>query len=334
MRTALLQEIYGDPQLLKRVELPIPEVGDRNVLVQVHAAALHVGDVFSLRGKPWLVRLATGLFKPTCGIPGYDLAGTVSQVGAGVTRFNVGDLVFGECQGSCATHVAAPEDHLAHKPEKLSFEQAAAIPTSAMTALHALDKTAELKPGQRLLINGASGGVGIYAVQIGKILGAHVTGVCSTKNVDLVQELGADDVVDYTQSDVCQVQQPFDVIFDNVENRSLAELRNILTPTGTLVLNSGTGAAGFRLLMRILKPLILSPFVQHKLARFVITPNHHDLSRLAVWVDAGQLTPVLDEPIRALDEVPEALRYIETGRARGKVVVRIAGNDNVVNEAL
>ncbi|MGB5541143.1 MAG: NAD(P)-dependent alcohol dehydrogenase [Gammaproteobacteria bacterium] len=292
------------------------------MLVRVLAAGLHAGDCFTVRGAPFPVRLATGLFKPKHGIPGYDVAGRVETVGNNVQRFRPGDEVFGSTTGTCAEYACAGEDELAHKPATLTPEAAAAIPTSALAALHALRDVGKVRPGQKVLINGASGGVGTFAVQIARLLGAEVTGVCSTGNLDMVRSIGADHVIDYTREDFTQGGQHYDLVFDNVENRTLSDCRRALTPDGTLILNSGSGARGFGLLVRLVKPLMLSPFVRQNLRRFISIPNHKDLVFLKELVESGKLAPVIDRtyPLR---ETADALNYIEQGHARGKVVITV-----------
>lgn len=317
---AIVQDRYGPPDVLEFREIETPAIGDRDVLVRVHAAGLHAGDCFTVRGSPFPVRLATGLLKPRPGVPGYDLAGRVEAIGTKVTRFQRGDQVFGASSGTCAEYARAHEDTLAHKPANLSFEQAAAIPTSGLAALHALRDVAKVQPGQKVLINGAAGGVGTFAVQIARSLGAEVTGVCSTGNVDMVRTIGAAHAIDYTREDFTRGRQRYDLIFDNVENRSLADCRRALTPDGTLILNSGTGARGLRMLIRLVTPLVLAPFVRHRLRRYVSGARHADLVVLKELVESGQVSPVIDRtyPLR---ETPAALRYLEQGHARGKVVV-------------
>lgn len=320
---AIVQDTYGAPgAVLELRDIDRPVVNDDQVLVQVHAAGLHAGDCFTVRGTPFPVRMVTGLFRPKCGIPGYDVAGRVVEVGNNVQRFNPGDEVFGACTGSCAEFACTGEGELALKPVNLSLEEAAAIPTSALAALHGLRDAGNIRPGQRVLINGASGGVGTFAVQIARWFGAVVTGVCSTGNVDLVRSIGADHVIDYTREDFTRGRQRYDLVFDNVENRSLSDCRRALTPDGTLVLNSGSHAQGFRLLLRLVKPLVLSPFVRQNLRRYLSVPNHDDLVFLRELVEAGKLMPVIDR-MYPLHETPSALAYIEKGHARGKVVITV-----------
>ena len=320
---AIVQHKYGSPDdVLELQDIDTPVVKDDEVLVRVHAAGLHVGDCFSVRGAPFPVRLATGLFKPKHGVPGYDVAGHVEAVGKNVKQLQPGEEVFGACTGTCAEYACAGEDKLALKPANLTLEEAAALPTSALAALHALRDVGKVQPGQKVLINGASGGIGTFAVQIAKSYGAEVTGVCSTRNVDMVRSIGADHVVDYTQEDFTQGGQRYDLIFDNVENRSLSDCRRALAPDGTLILNSGSGARGIGFLVRLVKPLLLSPFVRQNLRRYLSTPNHEDLVVLKDLVESGKLKPVIDKtyPLR---ETPAALAYIEGGHARGKVVITV-----------
>jgi NADPH:quinone reductase-like Zn-dependent oxidoreductase len=218
--------------------------------------------------------------------------------------------------------VGVGQETLAHKPANLSLEQAAAIPTSALAALHALRDVGKLQAGQKVLINGASGGVGHFAVQIAKSMGAEVTGVCGTSNVEMVKAIGADHVIDYTKEDFTDDGGVYDLILDNVENRPLSDLRRALTPTGTLIVNSGTGAEGLGMMIRLFKPLVISPFVSHNLRRYLSVPNHEDLKALKELAESGALEPVIDE-MYALGETPKALAHIETGHARGKCVVTL-----------
>lgn len=318
---AITHDKYGDFDLLVvRDDVSKPTVKDGDVLIRVRAAGLHIGDCFGVRGYPLLMRMETGLMKPNPGIPGFDVAGLVESVGKDVMRFKEGDEVFGTCHGSCAEYVSTGADKLALKPSNLSFGQAAALPTSALAALHGLRDVAKVQPGQKVLIIGASGGVGHFAVQIAKSSGAEVTGVCSTANVDMVRSLGADHVIDYTREDFAEGGPVYDVIFDNVENRALADVRRALTPSGMLVLNSGTGASGFALAVRLLKPLVVSLFAKQTLKRYLSVPNEKDLGVLKELAESAKLTPVIGKTY-PLAETPQALRYIEGGHARGKVVI-------------
>ena len=320
---AIVHEKYGPPEdVLELKDIDNPVVKDDEVLVRVRAAGLHVGDCFGVRGTPFPVRLSTGLIRPKHGVPGLDLAGQVEAVGTNVMQFRPGDEVFGAGSGTCADYATVRHDKLVRKPANLTFEEAAAIPTSALAALHALRDVGKAQPRQTVLINGASGGVGTFAVQIAKFLGADVTGVCSTRNVELVRSIGADHVIDYTQQDFAQGEKRYDVVLDNVENRSLAECRRAVTPSGTLVLNSGTGAHGSGLLIRLVKPLVISPFVRQHLRRFLSVPKHEDLVVLTELAESGKLRPVIDRTY-PLHETAAALGYIEGGHARGKVVITL-----------
>jgi NADPH:quinone reductase-like Zn-dependent oxidoreductase len=323
---AVVQERYGGPEVLVSREIDKPGIGDREVLVQVHAAGLHIGDAFGVRGSPFPVRFTSGLRRPKFGVPGFDIAGTVAATGGAVTRFAPGDEVFGICawpsSGACAEYAKADEDTLVGKPSGMSFEQAAAIPTSASAALHGLRDAGRLQAGQKVLINGASGGVGTYAVQIARALGAEVTGVCGPTNVELVRSLGAHQVIDYSREDFTRATARYDLILDNIENHSLADCRRALAPDGTLVLMSGTGASGLRLLVRLIRPVVMSPFVRHSLRRPLSNPKHEDLEVLRSMFEEGKLRPIVDA-MYPLPETAAALRYIEAGHARGKVVVAI-----------
>jgi NADPH:quinone reductase-like Zn-dependent oxidoreductase len=319
---AIIQDRYGSIDTLEERDVPVPIIGDREVLVRTRAAGLHVGDCFAVRGEPFPVRISTGLRRPRYGVPGFDVSGVVEAVGAAVTRFRLGDEVFGCGVGTCAELVRSPEDQLVPKPARLTDAEAAAIPTSALAALHGL-RAGRLQPGQQVLVVGASGGVGTFAIQIAKAQGAgSVTAVCSARNADLVRSLGADDVIDYGTDDFTTREARYDLILDNVENRPLRDVRRALTPRGTLVLNSGTGAGGFGLYVRLLRPIVISPFVRHRLVRFLSMPNRADLELLASLVEEDKLRPVVDRTF-PLAETKAALRHIETRHARGKVVVAI-----------
>lgn len=319
---AIVQDRYGSPDALAVREIDKPAVNDGDVLVRVRAAAVHVGDCFGVRGAPLPMRLVSGLLKPKYGVPGFDLAGEVAAVGKNVTRFQPGDEVFGVGNGTCAEFAVTSEEKLAAKPAALTFEQAAALPTSAVAALEGLRGAGKIKAGQRVLINGASGGVGTFEVQLAKSFGAEVTGVCGPANVELVRSLGADHVIDYTQEDFTQGAARYDIILDNVENRSLSDCRRALTPRGTLVLNSGTGARGIRLMVRLIKPLVVSPFVRQSLRRYLSAANHPDLVTLADLAESGKLQPVIGKTY-PLADTAEALRHIEAGHAQGKVVITV-----------
>jgi NADPH:quinone reductase-like Zn-dependent oxidoreductase len=319
---AIIHDRYGSPDLLQLRTLPVPSIGPGEALVRAHAASVHPGDLFSVLGSPFPVRFVSGLRRPKHGVPGFDVAGVVEAVGAGVTHLKPGDEVFGCGIGTCAELVRAKADLLVAKPANLSFEEAAAIPTSGLAALHGVRDAGKVGAGERVLINGASGGVGSFAVQIAKVLGAEVTGVCSGRNAEMVRSLGADAVIDYTTQDFTSGTDRYDVILDNIENRPLSAVRRALAPRGTLVLNSGTGATGLRMIGRLMWPLILSPFSRHNLRRFISNPKRADLEWLAERAADGSLRPVIGSTF-ALAQTAEALRLIETGHARGKVVIAV-----------
>ena len=318
---AIVQNEYGSSAGFELKDIDKPVVKDDEVLVRVHAAALHAGDYFTMRGTPYLVRLTAGWPKPKNYIPGFDVAGHVEAVGQNVTRFQPGDSVFGECQATCAEYVCAQADKFVLKPAQLTFEQAAAVPVSAMTALRALRDVGQVQPGQQVLINGASGGVGTFAVQIAKSLGAAVTGVCSSRNGELVRSIGADHVVDYTQEDFTQSGRRYDLILDNVGNRSFADCGRALTPQGRLLPNTGHAGLGY-----VVKAFIRSLFMRRQGRPFVSIPNNEDLVVLKELIEAGKVTPVIDRtyPLR---ETSEAFRYLDKGHARGKVVITVSQNE-------
>jgi NADPH:quinone reductase-like Zn-dependent oxidoreductase len=318
---AIVQDDYGSPDVLELKEVDKPTIKENDVLVRVHAAALNAGDHFSMRGSPWLARLAVGFPKPKNHILGWDLAGQVEAVGKKVTQFQPGDEVFASCNGTLAEYACAAEDKLAKKPTNLTFGQAAAVPTAAITALQGLRDAGKVQPGQKILINGASGGVGTFAVQIAKAFGAEVTGVCSTRNVDMVRSIGADRVVDYTQEDFTQSGQRYDLILDNVASHSFSDLRRALTPQGMIVPNSGHGGMGY-----VFKAFLLSPLMRQQGSMYLASPNSKDLGILRELIESGKVTPVIDRTY-PLSDTPEAFRYLEEGHARGKVVITVA-HDN------
>src|SRR5918911_1732329 len=327
---AIVYTQYGSPDVLQFREVEKPTPKEDEVLVKIHAASANPADWHTMRGAPFLARLVNGLFKPKHSRLGADLAGRVEAVGRNVTQFQVGDDVFGclslNAMSSFAKYACATEDNLSLKPANLSFEAAAAVPLAALTALQGLRNKVQIQPGQKVLINGASGGVGTFAVQIAKSFGAEVTGVCSTMNVDMVRSIGADHVIDYTQQDFTQGTKRYHLIFDNVENRSLSDCRRALTHSGTLILNSGTGAHGIAMLVRLVKPLVVSPFLRQKLRRYLSAPKHEDLVILRELVESGKLSPVIDRKY-PLHETPAALGYIEGGHVRGKVVITVEQNN-------
>lgn len=315
---AIVQNDYGSPDVLELKEINKPVVGNDEVLVRVHAAGLNAGDVFSMKGSPWAIRMVLGLRKPKNHIPGWDVAGTVEEIGQNVTRFQPGDEVFGAINGSCAEYASAGEDKLALKPTNLTFEQAATVPTAALTALQGLRDRGKIQAGQKVLINGASGGVGTFAVQIAKAFGTEVTGVCSTRNVDMVRSIGADYVVDYTQEDFTQSEQRYNLILDNVGNRSFSDCRRVLTPHGVLQPNTGHAGMGY-----VFKAWVLPLFMSQQGSLFVANPNHDDLVVLKEFIEDGKITPVIDKTY-PLSETPVAFRYLDEEHARGKVVITVA----------
>ena len=324
MMQAIVQPAYGSADVLRVDEIERPAIGDAEVLVRVHAAGLDRGTWHLMAGQAYLMRLmGFGLRRPKNRVPGLDVAGTVAGVGADVTRFEVGDEVFGISQGSFAEYACAREDKLARKPTNLTFEQAAVVAVSGLTALQSLCDVGRLEAGQHVLVVGASGGVGSFSVQIAKALGAEVTGVCSTTKIDLVRSIGADHVIDYTRDDFAAGSQRYDLILDIGGNSSLSRLRRALTPTGTLVLIGGEdGDRWIGGMDRQLRAVALSPFVRQRLAMKVPKENHVDLERLVELIEAGRLTPTIDMtyPLR---DAPDAMRHLEAGRARGKIAITV-----------
>ena len=319
---AIVQDRYGSPDVLqvREVAKPVPE--DDEVLVRVRAAAVNIGDWHLLRGIPYVMRLVFGVRKPRQRVPGLDLAGEVEAIGRAVKEVGPGDEVFGWSKGAFAEYVCVAESHLRRKPADLTFAQAAAVGDSAFTALDAVRDQGRVRPGQEVLINGASGGVGTYAVQIARSFGARVTAVCSTRNVDMVRSIGADDVIDYTQADFTQGRVRYDVMLDLVGNRSLSDCRRTLTAQGTYVLVGVANLGRWFGLARQIKTLCLSPFVRQRMRVFITTHNKDDHAVLADLVEAGKVKPVIDRRY-TLSEVPDALRHQGEGHARGKIVITI-----------
>ncbi|MFC0033315.1 NAD(P)-dependent alcohol dehydrogenase [Micromonospora chaiyaphumensis] len=325
---AIVQDRYGPPETLAlaEVDTPVPAAGE--VLVRVEAAALNAYDWHAMRGDPRLARLSMGRSRPRARVRGRDFAGRVEAVGADVRQVRPGDAVFGdlgEANGAFAEYVCVPATQVAPRPANLTPQQAAALPLAGITALMGLRDVARVERGHRLLINGASGGVGTLAVQLAKALGATVTAVCSTRNVDLVRSLGADHVVDYTRDDFARDTRRHDVVFDLVGNRSLTALRRVLTPTGTLVLSGGGVYRGGSLVgpvWLIARGRLLAPFVRQRIVILATAPSRPHLDALRAHAEAGRLTPVIDRtyPLR---EVPQAMRYLEGEHARAKVVIAV-----------
>ncbi|HUU62111.1 MAG TPA: NAD(P)-dependent alcohol dehydrogenase [Acidimicrobiia bacterium] len=324
MRATVIDR-YGTPDVLRLEEVDTPIPGDGQVLVRVRASSVNPYDWHFLTGRPKLFRPAFGgLRRPKYRILGADLAGQVEAVGSNVTRFVPGDEVYGQtAAGAYAEYVAVAEAELAPKPANLTFEQAAAVPLAGFTALQAIRDKGKVQPGQKVLINGASGGVGTLAVQIAKVYGAEVTGVCSTANVEMVRSIGADHVIDYTRDDFASKPQRYDLLLDNVGNRSLSDYRRVLAPKGIYLASHGQPEHTWLGPMLFLaRAAMLSPFVGQKLTAFTAQPRTEDLHTLKGLIEAGTLTPVIDRAY-SLAEVPEAFRFLEQWHARGKVVITI-----------
>ena len=329
---AIAHEHYGPPDVLALTTRPVPEIKPGEVLVRVGAAGVDRGTLYLLAGLPWIMRavgrsMGFGWRGPRSPVPGLDVAGTVERVGAAVTCFTPGDEVFGIASGSLAEFAAAREDKLAHRPEALPVVAAATVAVSGLAALQAVRDKAQVQPGQRVLITGASGGVGSYAVQIAKALGAEVTGVCSAGKVDFVRSLGADHVIDYGRDDPTRIGQRYDAIVDIGGRAPLRRLRRALTERGTLVVVGGVG--GNRLTLgvgRLMRAAAMSRLVRQRLTMLVSSENHRDLEALAEFAAAGQLRPAVDE-VFPLERAADALRALYSGRVKGKLAVAIAAGD-------
>lgn len=330
---AIVQERYGSPDTLRLQEAGKPTPAANEVLVRVHAASVNAYDWHIMRGDPYLARLMmpreiAGLRGPKTKIRGRDFAGTVVEIGKDVTTLRNGDEVYGDtfhANGAFAEYVCAPEEFVAKKPANLSFEQAAAVPLAANTALMGLRDLAQVRPGQRVLVNGASGGVGTFAVQLAKAFGADVTAVCSTRNLDLVKSLGADHLIDYTQDDFTLDKQRYDVVFDLVANRRLRDLRRTLSPSGTLLLSGGGVFDGGSLvgpMGLVIQGQLLARFTRQRLLVLQERPSSANLGALRDLIEAGDVTPTIDRTYE-LSQVPEAIRYLETEHARAKVVIAV-----------
>ncbi|MFI6511322.1 NAD(P)-dependent alcohol dehydrogenase [Streptosporangium sp. NPDC050855] len=318
---AIVQDRYGPADVLELRDVPRPVAGEDEVLIRVHAASVNHADHAVMTGVPYLGRLAFGPLRPKVAIRGRDVAGRVVAVGGGVRHLRPGDEVYAEAEtGTFAEYVAVPADRVAVKPATLTFEEAATVPLAGGTALQGLRDRGELQPGQKVLINGASGGVGTLAVQIARALGAEVTGVCGTRNVDLVRSLGADHVVDYRREDFTRGDRRYDLILDLAGNRSLSDCRRALTPTGTLVLSSASGGRLLGPLGRVLRASVLSPFVRQRLRVLVASPSGRLLADLTELVEFGKIVPVVERTY-PLHETPEALRHLAEEHARSKLVI-------------
>jgi len=321
---AITQEEYGTPgDVLRLREIEKPTIGDDDVLVRVQATGVHIGDWLVMNGVPYLIRLmGYGLRKPKTTVPGTEFAGSVEAVGKNVKQFQPGDEVFGFGTGGLAEYAAVSQDALVLKPANATFEQAATVPVSGFTALQAVRDQAKVQPGQNVLIIGASGGVGTYAVQIAKAFGAEVTGVCSTRNVEMVRSIGADHVIDYTKEGITQSERRYDVILDTAGNRSLSELRGALTSEGTLVIVGGSGGRWLMGSGRSLRAVVVSPFVSQNLRSFISSTNKDDLVVLKELIEEGKITPVVDRAF-PLTETADALNHVGARHTRGKTVVTV-----------
>ncbi|MFQ5521970.1 MAG: NAD(P)-dependent alcohol dehydrogenase [Acidimicrobiia bacterium] len=320
---AIVHSEYGSPDVLRLQEVDPPGVGDDQVLVKVRAASVNPLDWHYMRGLPRLVRLQTGLGRPKRQRRGADMSGVVEAVGRDVSRFQPGDEVFGEVAGSLAEYVAASEHALAIKPVGISFQAAAAVPVAGLTALQGLRDKARLRPGQRVLVNGASGGVGTCATQIAKALGAQVTGVTSTRNLEMVRSIGADEVIDYTRDDFTATDRRYDVIFDTVFTKTLSAYRRVLKPDGVYVAVGAVEMGDWiGPIVHLAKVAVGSLIGSPRMVPMLAQARREDLETLAGWMASGELAPVIDR-VYTLAEVPEAIRYLEEGHARGKVVITV-----------
>jgi NADPH:quinone reductase-like Zn-dependent oxidoreductase len=318
---AIVFHNYGSPDVLKCEEVEKPTAGDNEVLIKVRAAAVNPLEWHQMRGSPYILRL-WGLRKPKFTRLGVDVAGEVEAVGRNVTQFKPGDAVFGACRGAFAEYACTSESGLVIKPDNVTFEQAASVPVAAFTALQGLRDKGQIQPGQKVLINGAAGGVGTLAVQIAKWFGADVTGICSTRNVDMVRSIGADQVIDYLQEDFTRSGQRYDMIFDCVGNHSLFACRRVLNPKGRYVVVGAPGGRWVGPLSLVIKALVLSRFVSQTMVMLLGRKSKEDLTIMHELMAAGKVTPVIDRRY-SLSEVPEAIRYLEEGHARGKVVITL-----------
>ena len=320
---AIVQDGFGATGALELREIDAPEVGDSGVLVRVRAAGVNAVDLYMMRGQPYIARPLFGWRRPKTPVRGIDVAGVVEAVGAEVTQLQPGDEIFGACRGSFAEYARSDEDHLVTKPTELTFEQAAALPVAGCTALHALRKQGDVQPGQRVLVNGAGGGIGTFAVQMAKAFGAEVTGVCSTSKVELVESLGADHVIDYTREDFAESGERYDLMLDIPGTRSLSDCRRVLTPRGTYVLIGAPTGRWVGPPKRTARAMLLSPFVGQSFRAFVSSDDRESLLAVKELVECGQVTPVIGRTYDGLAEVPDAMRHLEEGHAQGNVVITV-----------
>jgi NADPH:quinone reductase-like Zn-dependent oxidoreductase len=318
---AIAQDRYGSTEVLAAEDIDRPDIADDEILVRVHAASIHIGDWVLMTGVPHVMRLGTGLSRPKHRVPGTDIAGTVEAVGTHVKGLRPGDEVFGWCVGAFAEYASAPEGQFIKKPISLTFEQAAAVGVSATTALQLLRDDGKVQPGHRVLINGASGGVGTFAVQIAKALGAEVTGVCSSKNVEMVSSIGADHVIDYTREDFRQGTERYDLILDNVGDRSMSDTRRALKATGMLISNGGGHSDGK--LGRVIRASLASMLAPQQARPSVKSQNRADLVALKDLVEAGKVTPVIGGTY-PLSQTADAIGHVAAGHARGTLVIAVS----------
>jgi NADPH:quinone reductase-like Zn-dependent oxidoreductase len=321
---AIVGRCFGGPEVLTLEEVEIPKPAANEVLVKVKAASVNPLDWHYMRGAPYIMRLmGVGIGTPSDVRLGVDFSGIVEAIGTAVTQYKPGDEVFGSRSGAFAEYVLVPSDRaLAMKPANMSFEQAAAVPVAAITALQALRDKGQIKPGQKVLINGASGGVGTFAVQIAKSYGAEVTGVCSARNADMVRSIGADHVIDYKTQDYTEMGQQYDLIIDNVGNHSLSKNRKAMSPDGSLVMVGGATGNWLAALVGPISALLYSPFVDQKFIMHLARMRQQDLVVLGELMKSGEITPVIDRSY-TLSEVPDAIRYSEEGHARGKIIINL-----------
>ena len=317
---AIVYTKYGSPDILELKEIEKPTPKDDEVLIKIYAASVNPLDWHFMRGTPFFLRIMTGLFKPKITRLGRDIAGKVESVGGGVTRFKQGDEVFGSCTGAFAEFVCTSELKLVLKPDNVSFEQAACVNVAALTALQSLRDKGQIKKGQKVLINGASGGVGTFAVQIAKVFNTEVTGVCSTNNIEMVRSIGADHVIDYTKEDITKTGQHYDIFLDCFANRSLFACKRVLKSGGIYIPVGGPGSSLIGILISSITAMVLSWFVSQKFVNFLTKLNKEDLSFMGDLLALDKVNSVIGKRY-SLSEVPEAIRYIEEGHAKGKVVI-------------
>ena len=320
---AIVQGKFGPPKdVLEIKEIDKPVVGEDEALVRVHAASIHIGDYYTIGGLPYVMRPMFASMRAKNRVPGTDIAGIVEEVGTNVSRLQPGDEVIGSYKGAFAEYVSFPEESLALKPTNLTFEEASAVGVSAFAALQALRDHGKVQPGQKVLITGASGGVGTFAVQIAKALGADVTGVCSTRNVEMVRSIGADHVIDYTQEDFIEGEFRYDLILDNVGNHSLSDTRKALTPTGKLLANGAPVGGWFGGLKGPISAFVSSLFVRQQGRPFLSMPNPEDLASLRDLAEAEKITPIIDKTY-SLSETPDAVAHVGEGHSQGKTIITV-----------